>query len=128
MSTTPQRGRRGKKVRVAMVVTGMTGLATAGTTVVPTAANAGTDGQHVKVCALLPPDDSVSIVGSQNQSGNPAHTGWRKAAPHSCWEFTNYWWKGEITVYFRSSPHVSAFFSSFHVPTTQKSNWITVNA
>lgn len=123
MSSRPQ-GRRGKKVRVAMAVTGMAGLATAGTTIVPTAADAGTNGQHVKVCGLLPPDYSVSIVGS-NQNSSQVPTGWRKAAPHSCWEFTNYWWKNEITIYFRSSPGQSAFFSSFHVPKVQKSNWIT---
>jgi hypothetical protein len=91
-------GRTAKRaMRVAAVLTGMTGLAAAGGAVAGMEpALAGTDGQHVEVCGL-PAHWSVSIAGD-NQNGNFIATGIRNVGTGSCWDFTNYWFKGTIEV------------------------------
>ncbi len=86
-----------KAMRVATVLTGMTGLAAAGgiaAGVEP--ALAGTDGQHVEVCGL-PHHWSVSIFGD-NQHSSLIATGIRNVGNGSCWDFTNYWFKKTIDV------------------------------
>jgi hypothetical protein len=76
---------------------GMTALpiATAGAT----PAMAGTNGQHIKVCDIGR-FSSVSVNGS-NQSSHQKYTSWRVPYPNTCWIFTAYWFKHNVSVRWR---------------------------
>jgi hypothetical protein len=98
----------GEKMRVAAALTGMTGLAMAGTVPMATTAAAGDNGQKVRVCALLPPYYSVSIWG-HNQNGSWKSTHWRAAYPNSCWALRITGGEGEIYIDFRSSQQATTY-------------------
>jgi hypothetical protein len=83
-------------MRVAVALTGMASLAAGGILVAEPAAHAGTNGQKVEVCGI-PRYGSVSMVGF-NQNGSRTETGPRHLGDTSCWEFTNYWWKGRLNI------------------------------
>jgi hypothetical protein len=116
---------RGKGVlRVATVLTGMTGLAVVGgtaATVAPAYAST-TNGQKVEVCGLSH-YGSVSVQGT-NQNGAYAETGWRNPGDNSCWEFTNYWWKGYIYINY-IVPGTGEGFDSAYIP-ARGPGWVTV--
>jgi hypothetical protein len=123
-STAAESSGRGKKMRVAAALTGVAALAMAGTMPTATAAYAGTNGQKVRICGLIPPSFSVYLTG-YNQNGVLTKTGWRRAFPNSCWAFTNYWWRGSLYIFYRSTADGSTYVQWRSVPKSASGNWVT---
>jgi hypothetical protein len=117
-----RRPARKKAVRLAVAVTGIAGLA--GGTLAPAPAYAGTNGQQVKVCDSL--NFMKFALRGTNQNGRPAYTGYRSSSFYSnCVEFTGYWWKGPLTVYW-GSPNVGLNFVYKSIKSDLPStNWYT---
>lgn len=123
MSQEREQATRRKVMRVAVTLTGMTGLAggaVAGGAVLTAApAYAATDGQHVEVCGGGL--HTVSVSGP-NQNGHTQHTGRRTiTAKDDCYTFTKYWFKGNVTAG-GTSLLGHPYLGSANVPTRQTAN------
>jgi hypothetical protein len=121
MPQTSQRTARKKAVNLAVVMTGMASLA-AGGLLTAAPADAGTNGQQVKVCDSLP-YKSFSLRGT-NQNGQHASTHFRYTGDNNCVEFTGWWWKGRLTIASGSPEAQLNFYYSIKadLPST---NWYT---
>jgi hypothetical protein len=108
---------------VAVALTGMASLAAGGILVAEPAAHAGTNGQKVEVCQI-PLYGFVSMKG-YNQSGHWKSTGIRTVGGASCWEFTNYWWKGYVRIRTISPNGASRTMTSSISPSLSYTNWET---
>jgi hypothetical protein len=114
------------KVRIATSIVVLATASLAGT-VVP--ASAGSNGQHVQVCANTGSWYAISMWGT-DQNGNFAET--PRTVPqqgqHGCVAFSNYWFKGNVTIrlWRRGSGNL---YDERHpyIPISQSSDWFYLN-
>lgn len=118
MSPVREHATRRKAMRVATVLTGMTGLV-GGFAVAANPAYAGTNGQELEVCGI--PKDWDLYISGYNQRNSYVIYGPVAVTKAGCATTTGWWWKGPafVEIY---QPFGSYEYKSISVPTHYPTN------